>query len=89
MPKETIKTRSGRTMMEVRWTSDRDAQVGVVIDPQSDGPKTLREMLADFDDSTPEHQGLFITFDFVDRSSFNHAIRSLRKARDAVCGKDE
>lgn len=89
MPKETIKTRTGSFNAEVRWGAETGMSLGVVMRPPNPGePLTLKELLKDHND-IPEHQGLFVNFDFQDRASINHLIRALRKARDGAFGRDE
>lgn len=90
MPKDVIKTRNEGFNLEVRWAPDREIQVGVMLDPKtSDQPQTLQELFNGRTDDIPEHQGLFVTFDWLDRAAINRLIRSLRKARDSAFGRDE
>lgn len=72
MPKEVI-VEANNNVVTVGWTKDQEAQVGVSIG------RSFRIDDIEFDT-------LYATL--TRREDFNHLIRALQRARNAVCGKD-
>jgi len=88
MPKEVFR-KSSMFDVELRWGRLEAVQIATVMkDPQSsDSPTNLRDLVATWEDGTADvATGLYVD---LDRDTINALIRSLRRARDAVFGKDE
>ncbi len=85
MPKEVINDVGS---LIINWDKNKHAQIVVDLgNPFIFVDREGRPLCNDQGDDPLQFTSL--AFTFVDRDSFNRAIRALRRARDAVLGKDE